>query len=484
MQKNAGEKNGKLIMMTTEPVKKLVCKMAVPTVISMLVTALYNIADTFFVGQIGGELAAASTGVGLVFPVMTVIQAFGFFFGQGSGNFISRALGARKNDEAEVMASTGNICALLFGLVILASGLIFKTALLNVLGAGENGNVSLDTVRYADDYLTLILLGAPFMCMSCVLNNQLRFQGNAVFSMIGLVSGAVLNCALDPLLIFAFGMEVSGAALATIISQTVSCAILYIGTLRSDSLKIRLKNFHPSLYYLKNICVGGAPSLFRQGLASVATLCLNNAAGSAAAAEYARTMSALNEKDFCDAVIAAFSIVSKIMMFGFSALLGFGQGFQPVCGFNWGAGKYGRVRRAYAFCVKVGLVILFCASVSGFIFAGNVVALFRDNPVTIQYGTYVMRAQCCTFTLMAVVTLTNMLYQNIGRVVGATLLAVARQGLMFIPVVLILPAVLEKEIWGVILAQPAADLFAFMLAIPLALKIWKELKQREETEKE
>ncbi len=455
--------NAKYIRMTTEPIPRLICTLAVPTIISMLVTALYNIADTFFVGRIGTE---ATAGVGLVFPIMAVIQAFGFFFGQGSGNFISRSLGARRPDQAEYMASTGGFCALIFGGLIMLFGLLFRGSVLHVLGARE-GLVAPGTIAYASDYLTVILCGAPFMCLSCVLNNQLRFQGNAFFAMIGLVSGALLNVALDPVFIFGLKLEVTGAALATAVSQLVSCALLYIGTLRSDSLKLRFRNFRPAPFYLKNIAVGGTPSLFRQGLASLATLCLNAAAGASAAAGRS------------DAAIAAFSVVNKIMMFAFSALLGFGQAFQPVCGFNWGAGRYDRVREAYMFCLRVGLAFLAAASCLGYLFAPRIVALFRDDPAVIEFGTVAMRCQCCTFTLMAVVTITNMLYQNIGRVVGATLLAVARQGLMFIPVVLILPRVISPAIWGVYLAQPTADLFAFVLAIILAVRMVRELKRRE-----
>ena len=465
----------KVRIMTTEPVKKLVCRLAIPTIISMLVTSLYNIADTFFVGRIGTE-AAATAGVGLVFPIMTILQAFGFFFGQGSGNFISRMLGARKDGEAETMAATGNICALLFGMLVMAVGILFKRPILNMLGATE-GRVSADTVRYASDYLTIILIGAPFLCMSCVLNNQLRFQGNAFFSMIGLVSGAIINIGLDPLMIFVFGMEVKGAAYATIISQMFSCILLYLGTLRSDSLKIRLNRFKPNLYYLKNICIGGAPSLFRQGLASIATLCLNTAAGNAAAASSAGIYTP-------DAAIAAFSVVGKIMMFGFSALIGFGQGFQPICGFNYGAGKYGRVCEAYVFCLKVGLCFLLVVSSAGFCFAEQIVRTFKDEESVVAIGQVAMRYQCVTFTLMGLVVMTNMLYQNIGRVVGATLLAVARQGLMFIPVVLILPGLFSDPMQGVYLAQPLADLFAFILAIILAVRMMKELNRDEKESEE
>lgn len=460
------QENSKYIRMTAESIPRLICSLAVPTIISMLVTALYNIADTFFVGRIGTE---ATAGVGLVFPVMAIIQAFGFFFGQGSGNYISRSLGAKDQDSAGYMAATGCICAFLFGCLIMALGLLFRTVVLHALGA-RTEMVSPKTVAFAADYMTIILCGAPFMSMSFVFNNQLRFQGNAFFAMIGLVTGAVLNVGLDPLFIFGLHMEVKGAALATAVSQSVSCGLLYVGTLRSDSLKIRLRNFRPTPYYLKNIAVGGTPSLFRQGLASLSTLCLNASAGAAVAAHQA------------DAAIAAFSVVSKIMMFAFSALLGFGQAFQPVCGFNYGAGKFSRVRTAYVFCLRVGIAFLFLSSCLGFAFAPRLVALFRDDPDVIRFGSTAMRCQCCTFTLMAVVTVTNMLYQNIGRVVGATLLAVARQGLMFIPVVLILPHVIEPPIWGVYLAQPTADLFAFTLALILAVRMYRELLEKEKTE--
>lgn len=457
------DKQKKYIKMTTEPVKKLVLELSVPTVISMLVTALYNIVDTFFVGQINTN---ATAGVGIILPVMSIIQAFGFFFGQGSGNFISRMLGAKKEKEAEEMATTGSFLAFLFGAAILVFGLLFGSTILGWLGA-KPGKVEAETIQFATDYYRVILIGAPFMCVSCVLNNQLRFQGNAMFSMVGLVSGAILNCALDPLFIFGFKMEVLGAALATIISQFVSCVILYIGTLRSDSLKLKFRNFRPTLYNFKNICIGGAPSLFRQGLASVATIFLNLAAGNAAPAGLA------------DASIAAFSVVSKIMMFAFSALLGFGQGFQPICGFNYGAKKYKRVLDSYSFCVRLGLVILLVLSALGFVFSEQLVAIFRDDAAVIEIGSIALRCQCCSFTLMAVVCMTNMLYQNIGKVVGATLLAVARQGLMFIPAVLILPAILTNSLWGVYLAQPAADLLAFALAVPLAIIEVRDLKKKE-----
>lgn len=453
----------KYIKMTTEPVEKLICKLSIPTIIAMLVTSFYNIADTLFVSKIGTE---ATAGVGLIFPIMTIIQAVGFFFGQGSGNCISRMLGAKEHNKAEKMAATGCFCALIIGVLIMIFGLCFRSGTLYILGAREE-LISQKTIQYASDYFTLILIGAPFLCMSCVFNNQLRFQGNAIFAMIGLVSGAVINIGLDPLLIFVFNMEVAGAALATTISQIISCVILFLGTLKSDNLKIKLKNFTPNLFYLKNIAVGGTPSLFRQGLASIATLFLNTAVAAAVSPALS------------DAAVAAFSVVSRVMMFAFSALLGFCQGFQPVCGFNYGAKKYARVKRSYSFCVKIGIITLFAFSCLGFIFAEQIIALFRDDASVIAFGTVALRCQCASFTLMAVVCMTNMIYQNIGRVLGATVLALARQGLIFIPCVLILPNLFSDSIWGLYLAQPVSDILTFCIALPLGMRLYNELKRKE-----
>ena len=456
-------KEDKYTLMTTCPVERLVCRMAVPTIISMLVTGLYNIVDTFFVGRIGNE---ATAGVGLILPIMAIIQAFGFFFGQGSGNYISRSLGAKHIEKAEAMAATGSISALIFGVVLMAVGFVFKKGVLFILGARE-GLLDPLTIRYAEEYMCIILCGAPFMCVSCVLNNQLRFQGNAVFSMVGLVSGAVLNCVLDPIFIFTLGMDVKGAALATVVGQTVSCLMLYVGTLRSDSLKIHIKNFSPTAFYYKNIFVGGLPSLIRQSLSSVSVMCLNSAAAAAATAALAAQ------------TVAAFTVVNKITMLAFSALLGFGQGFQPICGFNYGAKRFDRVRGGYLFCLKVSFVFLIIMSALGYALAPGAVALFRDDADVIRIGTTVMRCQCATFWLIGLVVMTNMVYQNLGRVIGGAVLAMARNGLYFIPAVLILPQVMSVPIWGVYIAQPVADVCAFLTALPLAVHVCRDLKQKQ-----
>ena len=450
----------KFTRMTTQPVKKLVLRLAGPTIASMLISSLYNMADTFFVGRIG---TFATAGVGLIFPLMTVMQAFGFFFGQGSGNYVSRALGANRIEDAERMAATGFFCALGMGALIFGLGQVFSTPVLRVLGA-DPGRVAQETVDHARAYYTTLLFGAPFVLSSCVLNNQMRFQGNAFFSMIGLVSGAVLNIGLDPLFIFVFNMGVMGAAAATVVSQAFSFCVLYLGTLRSDTLKIKVKNLTPNGHYLKNILAGGLPSLLRQGFGSVATLCLSAAAAAAVPLSQA------------DAAIAAFSVVSRVMFFVFSALLGFGQGFQPVCGYNWGARKFDRVREAYLFCIKIGVTFLLLISTCTFLFAGPIVSLFRDDAEVIRMGTVAMRCQSCSLPLMAVVAMSNMLFQTTGKAVRATILAIARQGMVFIPCVLLLPRVIDPAIWGVYLAQPIADVITFLTAVPMAVHILKRFR--------
>ena len=306
--------------MTESPVEPLICKMAVPTIISMLITSIYNMADTFFVGRLG---TSATGAVGVVFPRMALIQAVGFFFGQGSGNYISRQLGAQHREEAERMAATGFFSALCAGCVIMILGLLLRHPLAHLLGATDT------ILPYALDYMCIILIGAPYMTASLVLNNQLRLQGNAVYAMIGLVSGGVLNMALDPLFIFTFGMGIRGAALATILSQLVGFCLLLTGVYVSGGIRIRLCLFSPSPARYADLARGGIPSLCRQGLASIAVTCLNTAA-----------------RPYGDAAIAAMSIVTRVSQFAGSAMIGFGQGFQPVCGFNYGARKYERVTGA------------------------------------------------------------------------------------------------------------------------------------------
>ncbi|MCC8180168.1 MAG: MATE family efflux transporter, partial [Planctomycetes bacterium] len=307
--------------MTTAPVERLVVRLAGPTIIIMLISALYNMADTYFVGRLG---TAATAGVGVSFSLMAIIQAVGFFFGHGAGNYISRQLGAKNFANAGVMAATGFFSCLLFGVIITVFGRMWIEPLARFLG-------STDTILpYAVDYLAYILLAAPFMAASFTLNNLLRFQGSAFYGMIGMTSGAVLNIILDPIFIFVLDLGVAGAAIATMTAQFVGFCLLLGGCYRRGNIPIRLGSFSPRFYWYREIFRGGFPSLCRQGLMSVATICLNQAAG-----------------NFGDAAIAAMSVVQRVAMFAGSALIGWGQGFKPVCGLNFGEGLYARLRQAF-----------------------------------------------------------------------------------------------------------------------------------------
>lgn len=438
--------------MTQTPVKKLVCQLAVPTIISMLVTSFYNMADTFFVGML--QNASATAGVGIVYPLMAIIQAVGFFFGHGSGNYISRALGAHDNEDAQKMAATGFFSALIAGFVIMAVGLIGLNPLSYMLGATET------TLPYVRDYMRFILIGTPYMTASLVLNNQMRYQANAIYAMLGIVSGAVINIGLDPLLIFTFDMGVGGAALATIISQFVGFILLWIGTHRGGTITIRLKNFHPTPRHYLTILNGGTPSLLRQGLGSVATICLTFAA-----------------RPYGDVAIAGMTIVARIMQFANSCLIGFGQGFQPVCGFNYGAKLYARVRKAFWFCVRLSTVVLIGLAIVGAVLAHPIVAIFLDDADVIRIGTDALRWQCLTFPFAAWTTMCNMMTQTTGKAVRASFLAMARQGLFFVPTVLIMPQLLG--LLGVEISQSIADVISFAFAIPIGLSLLNEMKRDE-----
>lgn len=440
----------KFQMMTTAPIPGLIGKMAVPTIISMLITSFYNMADTFFVSKIDTSATAA---VGVVFPVMAVIQALGFFFGHGSGNSISRRLGAKDTESAGQLASIGFFSALLCGFLVMLLGTVFLRPLSLALG-------STDTILpYTMDYLGIILLGAPYMTAQLVLNNQLRFQGNAFYAMIGITSGGILNIFLDPLFIFVFDMGVAGAAWATIISQLISFILLLIGQRVSKCVPIRLHSVKKLPRNLRIIAGGGLPSLFRQGLGSIAILALNWAA-----------------HPYGDAAIAAMSIVSRITQFASSALIGFGQGFQPVCGFNYGAKQYDRVREAFWFCVKVATLALLVIAAAGIFFAAPLISLFRKEDLdVISIGAAALSLQCMALPLTGWVIMNNMMTQTIGKTFRASVLAAARQGIFFLPAILLLPAFFG--IRGIELAQPVADIFSFLLAIVLNRSVMKELKQ-------
>lgn len=472
------QSNEKFIRMTTEPIKPLVLRLAVPTIISMLVTTFYNLVDTLFVRQLANDSMVAAVGVAL--PLMSIIQAFGFFCGHGSGNYISRALGRQDAKDAETMASTGFFYAVLSGLVIGVVGLCFTRPLAVLLGAKTDA-----TIAATVDYMRWILVACPFMTGAVVINNQLRMQGNAMFAMVGLTAGAVFNLILDPLFIYApgdvifggmitmpigAGMGVAGAALATGISQILSFVLLCIGLCKSDAIRIQPNRI--DLRYFSGIVQGGLPSLARQGLASVSTACLNHAVGLF-----------LLDGVTIDAVQAAMTGVSKITMFLSSALIGFGQGFQPVCGFNYGAKRYDRVLEAYFFCVKVSAAALTVLAALFFVFAKPITgAVAGSTPLSAEIAAYTFRAQLVVMPLLSWTVMCNMMLQNIGMTVRATIVAMTRQGLVFIPMVFLMPlitrALVGDALPGLELAQMMADILSFFIALPIGLGVVRELKMK------
>lgn len=435
--------------MTTESVEKLIAKLSIPTIISMLISTFYNMVDTYFVGKIDTQATAA---VGIVLSVMGIIQAVGFLFGHGSGIYISRKLGEKKIEEAKSMLTTGFVYSIIVGLIIMVVGLLFLEPIAYGLGSTKT------IMPYTKKYLSYILIGAPYMTAALVLNNQLRYQGNAVYAMVGIVSGAVINIILDPILIFTFDMGIQGAALATIISQFISFVLLLIGTRKGGNIRIKLSSMNFSLEYLKHLIKGGFPSLCRQGLASIAIISLNTAS-----------------KPFGDAVIAGMSIVSRITMFANSVVIGFGQGFQPVCGFNYGAKQYARVRKSFYFCVKTSFIFLILVSIVSIIVAPNLVSLFRKGDFdVIKAGSIALRFQCITFPLNSWIILTNMMLQAIGKPLSASITAIARQGFFYLPLIWVLPVLFGTI--GIYIAQPVADILTLILVIPISLKVLKELK--------
>ena len=449
-------KQNKHEFMTQTPIGKLLFTLAVPATITMLITSIYNMADTFFVGKIGDGVIGTSA-VSIVFSYMAIMQAIGFFFGHGSGNYISKKLGANDKESANKMAATGFFSAFAVGVVLMVFGLIFLEPFAYLLQANE------ENVGEVKSYLFYILLGSPFIMSSFVLNNQLRFQGSAYYGMIGIGLGGILNIALDPLLIFVFNMGVGGAGLATSISQIVSFTILLIMGTCGGNIRIRIKNFAPSKHLYLEILKGGTPSLFRQSLSSVSVVCLNGVADAVAGT----------------ALVACMGVAQKIMHFIFSMLLGIGQGFQPVCGYNYGAKRYDRVKKAYWTCVRFCSILTLIVAVLGFIFAKEFASLINSEVADI--AGVALRYQFVTLIVMPFIVMTNMTLQNLGKVFSASVMALIRQGAAYIPLLYLLQFL---GITGVYLTQPIADLVALSLAIPLMIKTLKELTFLENKERE
>lgn len=438
----------KYTFLTQAPVHRVIGAMAIPTIISMLLTSMYNLVDTFFVGKINTQSTAA---VGVVFSVMFFIQAFSFFFGNGSGNYISRQLGAQNTKDAEVMASTGLFYTLVFSLIVMLLGWFFLEPISILLGSTPT------ILPYTRQYLGISLLGTPFIMGTFCINNQMRFQGFTKYSVYGAISGSIINCLLDPVFIFVFSMGVSGAAVASVIGQICGFVIMLIMSQKEGVIHYTHRRISFEGRFVKEIIAGGTPSISRQGLASVSTIALNSVAG-----------------NYGDAAIAAMSIVTRISMFIFSVIVGLGQGFQPMCGFCYGAKLYDRVKEGFWFGTKIGTLFLLFWSVVLIIFSGEVVSLFRDDPEVIAIGIPALRYQMIIFPACSFMMMANMMMQTCRKTIRANILAASRQGLFFIPLIFVLPYF--YGLFGVEFCQAVSDVISLIVTIPIVWSAFKEMR--------
>lgn len=434
--------------MIKTPVARLVLALGLPTTVSMLITNIYNMADSYFVSQIDMRAGGAT---GVVFGLMSIIQAFGFMFGHGAGSNISRLLGSQQTNKAHRYATTGFLWALGSGLLISVLGLTFLEPLMRLLGSTET------ILPYAKDYAFYILLAAPAMTTGCVMNNILRYEGKATLAMIGLTTGGILNIILDPILIFACGMGIAGAGLATAISQYISFSILFSVFLWGKTQsRISLKYVTRDIRIPFDIMLTGLPSLARQGLNSVSTMVLNTHA-----------------KLFGDAAIAAMGYVARTTGLIFCVGLGIGQGFQPVSGFNYGAKQYSRVKKASVFTLIFGMIFLGAIAGVCLGFAPQIIGLFGNEAEVIEIGSYALRIQCTFLMALPVSVVATMLFQSIGKSLPALVISCLQSGLIFIPLCILLTRF--RGIIGIQWSQPLAYLASSMVSLPMLIIFLKKL---------
>ena len=441
--------------MTETPIPQLVLSLAAPTILSMLITSIYNLADTFFVGQIS---TSASGAVGVVSSLMAIIQALGFMLGHGAGTIISRSLGSRDTTAATRFASTSFFTALVFGVVLAVAGLGTLPHFMMLLGSTET------ILPHACAYARPILMAAPLMISSLVMNNILRYEGKASFAMIGLVTGGVLNIALDPLFMFVFGLGTAGAGIATALSQSISFCILLSMFLRGKTVsQFRLSAVTREARDFGRILLGGAPSFGRQGLNSIGGMLLNLAA-----------------RSHGDAAVAGMSIVSRIFMFIISVAIGVGQGLQPVASFNYGARKYRRVRQAAIFTIEAAFCMLVVLVGLCWVNGDALIRLFRDDPAVTAVVLPAFHYQCLAMLLHPIIVVANMTFQSVGASGRATFLACCRQGVFFIPLILILPR--THGLFGVEICQPIADVLTFLVSLPFLIAFLQQLGRMDDAE--
>lgn len=453
MQRNISELQHK--KMTETPISRLLISLSLPSVVNMLLSSIYNMADTYFVTSLG---ESAIGGVGIVFSIQSLIQAVGFGVSMGGSSIVSRKLGEKDNDSANRYASSAIVMGLTLGLTIAIICLSVLNPLLRIIGATET------ILPYARDYATVILIAAPLMCTSFVLGPLLRAEGRATFSMLVGLSGGLINMALDPIFIFVLGLGVKGAAIATAISQVISFSMamsFYVfgrGVIKI-SPKFISRNIKDYLLIIKT----GAPTVFRQGLGSVATTLLN-----------------VRVKIYGDAAVAAVSLANKIYIFIRSIVLGVGQGFQPIAGYNYGAKLYNRVKKVFIWATLFGTIVACIGAVGCAVIPDKIISVFgAENPDVARIGSRLLFMYSIELPLLGFSSYVNMMYQSLGFVKGATFLASCRQGVYFIPLILVLPYFIGMD--GVLLTQPIADILTFITAVPFCIWFIKNILNTKKT---
>ena len=436
--------------MLTAPVEKLICRMALPTILGMLVTAVYSMTDTFFIGLLKNTTLTAAVGIDFYF--MSLVQAVGFLFGYGSGNYIARCIGKDDEENAGRMAATGFVFAAFAGILIMGAGYLFLPELVAILG----GSASTELNEATREMLLVFLTGVPGMTGALCLYNQLRLEGNVSRAILGMGTGMLLNMVLDPIFILGIDMGVSGAALATVIGQYVGLIVLWFISFRGDCIPVRPANCVMKKEILKELFCGGSPNFLRQSITTISGIILNHVAGF-----------------YGDTAIAAFTVANRILAMLTAGVIGFGQGYQSVCAVNFGAGERKRVERGFYFCVFVSTIVLTTLAIGAVIFAPGLFFLFAKEKAVCMVGTKILRWECVALPFMGYTTIAGMFLQNVGQFGKAATVTSLRQGILFIPLLLILPVFMGID--GVIAAQPVADLLAFPIAVIIGEKQMKRL---------
>ena len=438
--------------MTKTPLTKLIVSLGIPTTISMLVTNIYNMVDTYFVGTLGESPQAAT---GILFTLQAIIQAVAFMLGQGSGTMVSKALADRNEKEASEYVSTGFFVGIGIGSVLMIGGLLFLSPFMRLLGSTET------ILPYAKQYGACVLITSPIMMGSFVLNNNLRYEGKSFYAMIGLVTGGILNILGDYLLVMVFEMGILGAGIATAVSQAISFLLLLYFFERMAQSKIRLSYVSKKFLPYKTIAKVGVPALIRQGLGSFSSGLLNNLT-----------------RPYGDAAIAAMSVVNRFSAFVMCVGLGIGQGFQPVASFNYQAKEYKRVKKGLLVTMGIGFCMIVLLAVPGVIFAEQIVYMFQKSEAVAEIGVFALRCSCVGVVFLALSVPVNMLYQSIRNAKISSILSLMRSGLMFIPTLLI-----TTQLWGlrgIQISQPIADMLTGLISIPFIISFLRKKHEVEE----